>query len=122
MTNGLSGTESANVSSDADSGLNEEEPPVETKESFEQKTKLLAKSEQQNAFSQALDYLTQIVQLQMPLRTPVYRSRMSSKTYSSKRLVVFLNTQFFQRCIQELGNFVLACLIIKCLQKLAIPC
>ncbi|XP_063722582.1 myotubularin-related protein 13-like isoform X4 [Symsagittifera roscoffensis] len=84
MTNGLSGTESANVSSDADSGLNEEEPPVETKESFEQKTKLLAKSEQQNAFSQALDYLTQIVQLQMPLRTPVYRSRMSSKTYSSK--------------------------------------
>ena len=58
----------------------------ETKESYEQKTRELAKSERQNAFSQTLDFLNQIVQLQMPLKTPMFSSRVpAAKTYSSKR-------------------------------------
>ncbi|XP_075256985.1 myotubularin-related protein 13-like isoform X4 [Convolutriloba macropyga] len=57
----------------------------ETKESYEQKTRELAKSERQNAFSQTLDFLNQIVQLQMPLKTPMFSSRVpAAKTYSSK--------------------------------------
>ena len=66
------------------------------RDEFEHKRKLMVGSEKQNAFSQALDYLTQIVQLQMPLRTPVYRSRMPSKTFSSKRFANLLNVISFQ--------------------------